>query len=90
MKKIKAGMKGINHHWVIRHFVRNVSRGTCDCGAVRFFVNDFSKESIELIEYYNKREGKEGQGHMVTAEAIKSEKPGVEKKNGDPPPEVKQ
>ena len=76
-------MSGNNHYWILKPYVKYISCGTCECGAVRFFANDFSKEVIELVEHYNKSEGKEGRGHMVTAEAIKSETPEVEKENSD-------
>ena len=86
MKERKDRINGNDHHWMIVHHVQYISRGTCKCGAVRFFANSISKEAIELAEQYNKSEGKEGRGHMVTAEAIKSKTPEVEKENSDPSP----
>ncbi|MDP2731051.1 MAG: hypothetical protein Q8O55_11310 [Dehalococcoidales bacterium] len=86
MKEGKDRINGSGHHWMIVHHVQYISRGTCKCGAVSFFANSISKEAIELAGQYNKSEGKEGRGHMVTTEAIKSETPEVEKENSDPSP----
>jgi len=78
MEMREAGTEKNSHHWVIESYVEYVSRGTCKCGAVRFFANDFSKESIELAEDYNKKEGKEGSGHMVAKnESVKLEESAV-------------
>ena len=71
-------MNGNGHHWRIKSYVKHISRGTCDCGAVRFFANDFSKESVKLVEDYNRKEGKEGSGHMVAQiESVKPEESAV-------------
>jgi len=75
-----------SHRWRIESYVRYVSRGTCECGAVRFFADVIDKEALKLAEHYNKSEGKEGQGHMVIAKAIKEKNPGVGKEDSDPLP----
>ena len=78
MKERKGESNGNGHHWIIESYVEYVSRGTCKCGAVRFFANDFSKESSKLAEDYNKKEGKEGSGHMVKEnESVKLEESAV-------------
>lgn len=67
MAESKSRMNTKNgHYWVIEPHVKYISRGTCKCGAVRFFANEISKEAISLAEKYNREEGKEGHGHMVT------------------------
>ena len=69
-------MNSNGHHWSLKAYVKYISRGTCDCGAIKFFANDCSEESLKLAEDYNKSEGKEGSGHMVTQnESLKSEEP---------------
>jgi len=76
MKMKEAGTKENGHHWTIENHVRYISRGTCKCGAIRFFANNFSKEAIELAKQYNEKEGKEGLGHMDKEnEPVKPEEP---------------
>lgn len=58
-----------SHYFVLEPYEQYISRGTCDCGAVKFFANDMSKESRQLADHYNREKGKEGNGHMVTQEA---------------------
>jgi len=86
VSETKEKSKANGHNWRIESHVRYVSRGTCKCGAVRFFADVIDKEAVKLAEDYNKSEGKEGQGHMVIAEAIKEENLGVGEEDNDPLP----
>jgi hypothetical protein len=58
--------EGSAHFWHLKEYCRYISRGTCICGAVRFFANDpMDKEQLQLAEHYNRKKGKEGSGHTA-------------------------
>lgn len=49
------------HHWQLVKEEPGIAKGTCGCGAVRFFVDDPSdKEKMERANLLNKKHGKEG------------------------------
>ena len=53
---------GAGHNWgVLVQYERYVSRGQCDCGAVRFFANGIDKDILERAELLNSKKGKEGE-----------------------------
>lgn len=48
------------HQWKLTQDERYISRGDCDCHAVRFFANSFEKEALKRVEILNREKGKEG------------------------------
>jgi hypothetical protein len=70
-------------------YCKQISRGVCECGAVKFFSVTGSKESIELVKYYNGKKGKEGQGHMVQISDARKKTENSEAQNPAAPPDVK-
>ena len=61
------------HYWKLEKSGEPfISRGECQCGAVRFFSNDGSpvsgKEVLKRVEELNRTEGKKG--NMVNAKAL--------------------
>ena len=65
------------HHWRLERHERFVEKGTCACGAVRFFANDFCKEAIETADDYNKKHSKTGDPeyhNVIKKEEIKTVK----------------
>jgi len=60
-----ASPDGQPHHWMIYPYERYVSRGVCDCGAVRFFANNESKISLQRAAELNEKKGKKGSGHEI-------------------------
>jgi len=74
-------ISGAGHTWKLEPYERYISRGTCDCGAVKFFANDISRESIEKAELINKRRGKEGeQPGRAVARALATKEDNIIKK----------
>ena len=60
-----CSINGAGHHWRLESYEKYISRGTCDCGAVKFFSNDFSMESIVRAELLNKKHEKGGKAMPV-------------------------
>ena len=62
LKEIDAcALTGQGHDWKCSNFVKYVDRGTCDCGAVRFFPNELGEFAYKQAEIYNQKYGKPGQ-----------------------------
>ncbi len=55
-----CGLDGGAHRWKITSYCRGIGRGTCDCGAIRFFANVIDRHYIDLVKNYNKKYGKPG------------------------------
>jgi hypothetical protein len=51
---------GHKHNFKLEQYERGVMKGTCACGAVKFFASYFLKEYIERAKYLTKKEGREG------------------------------
>lgn len=54
-------ISGAGHYWKLRPYERYISRGQCECRAVRFFSDNIAKENIARAEFLNKKKGKEGE-----------------------------
>uniref|UniRef100_A0A6M3LFN1 Uncharacterized protein n=1 Tax=viral metagenome TaxID=1070528 RepID=A0A6M3LFN1_9ZZZZ len=61
--KYKTSGDGQPHYWRLDTYEIYVSRGVCDCGAIKFFANDLSKQSQQRAEYLTQKKGKKGCGH---------------------------
>jgi len=62
------------HHWHLKHYEHCVSRGTCQCGAIRFFADDLGKDVLKRVEEINRAQGKEGFIDMIDTNKVE-EKP---------------
>jgi len=61
--KYKIIGDGQPHYWRLAPYELYVLRGICDCGAVKYFANDFSLRSLQRAEYLTQKQGKKGCGH---------------------------
>jgi transposase-like protein len=55
-----CGINGDGHTWDCQPYCRGISRGACNCGAVRFFATVYAPEYITLRDHYNTKHGKPG------------------------------
>ena len=51
---------GRGHTWKCTDYEKYISRGVCDCGAVRFFAKINNKDLIERAGMLNEKHGREG------------------------------
>jgi len=74
------------HHWHLKHYEHCVSRGTCQCGAIRFFADDLGKDVLKRVEEINRAQGKEGFIDMIDTNVgeVKMTKPIFLKNNLKP------
>jgi len=69
---------GHSHYWRLKKEEPLISRGECECGAVRYFPNDTDKKILKRAEELNQKYGKEGTVAEITSDkssAIKSDIP---------------
>jgi len=59
-----CGITGQGHQWDCQPYCRGISRGTCGCGAVRFFATTlYYPEAQKLLDHYNAKHGRPGKAY---------------------------
>ncbi len=70
-----ASADGQPHFWTFKLHEKGISRGICDCGAVKFFANTESRKFLDRAALLNGLHGKKGGGHLIKALAEKIDSP---------------
>ena len=68
-------INGGGHHWKMSSYLQGISRGVCDCKAVRFFADSYSQERINQAEILNKKHAKGGKFMREERPALETRMP---------------